>query len=142
MFPPIVSLASRSESCPPIVLNKMPHTKVHSFIFDPIGRFVCVPPSPPLPCFYVARVLLLLYYFFLMLLILSLFLPSLLLGPLSQKYIKNRFRCLKSDLVWLVHEVLGVCFLSTLPPDSSGVRSKVCIDGFVSIMADMASERK
>lgn len=60
----------------------------------------------------------------------------------SQRHVKQHLRALKRDLVWLVHEVLDVCYMSPAPEDSSGVKSKSPLDGFVSVVSDIVSERR
>ncbi len=60
----------------------------------------------------------------------------------SKLYVKERLRSLKCDLAWLVHECLCIWYLAPPPVDSSGVRSKVAMDGFVAIVSEMASEPK
>ena len=49
---------------------------------------------------------------------------------------------LKRDLVWLVHELLQVCFISPQPADSSGIRSKTSLDNFISMVSEITSEKK
>ena len=62
--------------------------------------------------------------------------------PSQQQCIKMSLRALKCDFAWLVHQLLQVCFISPKEKDSSGVRGKNSLDDFISIVSDIASEKK
>ena len=60
----------------------------------------------------------------------------------SQQHMKLCLRALKKDFAWLVHQLIQVCFVSPKEEDSSGVKSKNPLDDFISVVSDIASERR